>query len=394
VLSNNDACCGPNVLSDKWDLGMSSSRGHETLGGPSHHDLVQAAVLAPSPDNNQPWRFEPRGDELRVYADPTRAIPSDVQGMFDLLGIGAAIENMCIAAREQGFEPNVSLSSDETTRDAPNEPALVATLTFEPGEARDPLFPQLASRCTNRKLYAKNSPSDAVLERLAEAGGAFDEIHIDWIRDRVRIDAMARLIAATDLIRFEYEPFHRELFRQLRFSVNEAEQARDGLDLRTLELPPGVGVALRGLRSWSVMKWLHRSGLGRLLTVPSGVGIRRSGALGVISASEACARCFVDGGRAFERLWLQADKEGLALQPLGSPSIFFAHLEVLEGKKLTDKHKRQVGKQLIRLHELVPPTRGRAVLIAFRLGESSRPKYRSLRRPAKCVLYLPGKRLD
>ena len=30
--------------------------------------------------------------------------------MFDLVGLGAAVENACIAARQQGFEPTVDLA--------------------------------------------------------------------------------------------------------------------------------------------------------------------------------------------------------------------------------------------------------------------------------------------
>ena len=296
-----------------------------------HKELIAAGVLAPTPDNNQPWLFETRGDELRIHVDPRRTLPSDVYRMFDLLGIGAAIENICIATGERGLEPRVQLPSQEALKATPD---LAATLTFQPGGKSDPLFPHLGSRCTNRKLYSQTPPPEAVLGRLTEAASRFGEIQIDWVFDRSRIKAMASLIASTDLIRFQYEPFHQELFRQLRFNAEEAERSGDGLDLRTLELPPGVGLALRGLRSWNVMKWLHRLGLGWLLTVPSGVAIRRSGVLGVISASAATSECFLNGGRAFERFWLQCDKEGLALQPLGSPSIFFAHLEVLGGEKL------------------------------------------------------------
>ena len=56
----------------------------------SHLELVRAAVLAPSPDNNQPWRFAGSDEQLSVYLDPQRALPSDVNAMFDLVGVGAS----------------------------------------------------------------------------------------------------------------------------------------------------------------------------------------------------------------------------------------------------------------------------------------------------------------
>src|SRR5262245_34126354 len=68
-----------------------------------HSDLqhmVEAAVLAPSPDNNQPWAFQIReNSEILLYHDVSRALPSDVGYMFSLIALGAALENLCIAAR-------------------------------------------------------------------------------------------------------------------------------------------------------------------------------------------------------------------------------------------------------------------------------------------------------
>jgi len=70
-------------------------------------DLVRAAVLAPSPDNNQPWRLDVQDDRLRFYLDAERALPSDVNSMFDLVGLGAAVENARIAAGGVGCSAHV-----------------------------------------------------------------------------------------------------------------------------------------------------------------------------------------------------------------------------------------------------------------------------------------------
>ena len=57
-------------------------------------ELIAAANAAPLADNNQPWKFEPTPNGLNVYWDVSRRLPSDVDGMFDLLSIGAAVENL------------------------------------------------------------------------------------------------------------------------------------------------------------------------------------------------------------------------------------------------------------------------------------------------------------
>lgn len=363
---------------------MNSTRPHDSTAS-LHEALVRAAVLAPTPDNNQPWLFQSEGDSLQVLLDRSRSLPSDVNGMFDLLGIGGAIENICIAARERGLTATVQLADSISPSREPDPFQPIATLAFQPGGTPDPLFAHLESRCTNRKLYSKNTPADTCLKRIAGATDAFENVQVDWICERALINDMARLVAATDLIRFQYEPFHQELFRQLRFSREEAERTRDGLDLRTLELPPGVGLALRVLRSWSVMNTLHRLGLGSLLTIPSATAIRRSGALAAISVATGTQSAFIEGGRAFQRLWLQADREGLALQPLGSPSIFFAHLKVLEGAKLSTRHQTKIRALIERFDQLAPSTAGRHLVMLVRIGTATAPSCRSLRREPRDV---------
>jgi hypothetical protein len=349
-------------------------------------ELVQAAILAPSADNNQPWRFVSRSDRLLVYLDPCRTLPSDVNAMYDLMGLGAAIENTCIAARQMGCEAHVDYAPAPTGPKDDEAPRLVATMTFTRDGKPDPLFGQLARRRTCRKLYSTRPVADSSLNKLADAARQFSQVQLDWITDRRRIRAFARLIALSDRFRFGYEPFHHEIFRQLRFSAEDAQRTRDGLDLRTLELPPGAGALLRLLRPWKRMRSINRLGLGRLLTVPSLLSVWKSGALGVLSLPEATATGFLRGGRAFQRIWLAAEAEGVALQPLGSLPIFLGQMEQLSGRNLTAAHHRLSTRLGRRLHQLIPGTVERTLLMAFRLGYSKPPRVWSFRRPGEDVL--------
>ena len=70
--------------------------------------LVGAAVLAPSHWNAQPWRFEVDADELRVLLDPRRVLPlDDPDQRFAQMSLGAALENLLVAARAWGQQPTV-----------------------------------------------------------------------------------------------------------------------------------------------------------------------------------------------------------------------------------------------------------------------------------------------
>ena len=344
-----------------------------------YRNLIEAAILAPTPDNNQPWRFAVRDERLLLFLDPARTLPSDVNSMFDLVGLGAAIENACIAARQAGYQRHVEVIDcpPEVLKD-PARP--VASIAFAPGGRPDPLYPYVATRCTCRKLYATKPLPAESLTQMAAAAAQAGAVRVDWVTDRSQISELARLLAASDLIRFQYEPFHNELFRQLRFTAQEAEQTRDGLDVRTLELPPGVGWFLRKLQPWKRMRMVHKLGLGRLLTLPSALAVKRSAAVGLLSVSHPNVDSFLKGGMALERLWLMATALNLALQPLGSLPIFLAHWHQLGGSRLGAAHVARVQYLSDRLRALLPQLRQGVLQIMFRVGQSPLPRFRSLRR--------------
>ncbi|GAB6165748.1 hypothetical protein JCM19992_17480 [Thermostilla marina] len=348
---------------------------------------LEAACRAPSPDNNQPWLFSVCDDSIVVYRDDRRRLPSDVWNMFDLLALGAAVENMSLAAGAHGYAADVEwLLEDAPSPINGREP--IAKVRFGSPAERDPLVEVVGERHTNRRNYRKTPIADETLQRLtAQVSRVAEAVHVHWLTDRSAIRAYARLTARADRLRFEYRPFHAELFRQLRFSPREAAETADGLDVRTLALPPGASLVLRGLRSWHVMAWLARVRLTGALTVPSAMAVVNSGAVAVIAVERPIRRLFVEAGRAIERLWLQSTRENLAVHPLGSLPIFLAHEEIAGGAKLSERHRAESRRLRDRLDALLPDVRGACPVMALRLGDACAPKVRSVRRsPADCTI--------
>src|SRR5690349_21784058 len=65
--------------------------------------VIGAGVLAPSHWNTQPWRMETDGEQIRLVADGTRALPvCDPDQRSMMLALGASLENMVIALRAWG----------------------------------------------------------------------------------------------------------------------------------------------------------------------------------------------------------------------------------------------------------------------------------------------------
>ena len=93
-----------------------------TTVDPLHDDqilrtAVEAATLAPSLHNSQPWLFEIKGDALDVYADTSRWLHGiDASGREMTISCGAALYFARLALRDQSREITVALMPDADER--------------------------------------------------------------------------------------------------------------------------------------------------------------------------------------------------------------------------------------------------------------------------------------
>jgi hypothetical protein len=72
--------------------------------------LVGYAILAPSHNNSQPWRFRIADDEMELWLDPTRALPvADAHGREAHLGCGTGLFFLRLAAQYFGHVTQVDL---------------------------------------------------------------------------------------------------------------------------------------------------------------------------------------------------------------------------------------------------------------------------------------------
>lgn len=351
--------------------------------------MVEAAILAPSAENTQPWRFEIDGDRLLVGIDRSRTLASDVDDMLTLTGIGAAIENAVIAARGEGLEPTVAYRGIgggaegdgrcEFRTSGEREFEAIAEITTTPAETRDPLYPFLTKRCTTRRLKAESIVPET-LQRLAEAAVEFPEVRVDWLTSRAEIKPIAKLVGLGNRMRFEHEPFHREFYDNVRFTPEEVTATRDGLDVKTLQLPPGVAGILHFLRKWPRMRTANGLGFSRAVARQAAAEVCCSGAVGVLSVDAATPECFLAGGRALERIWTAAAVAGLGFHPTASLPVFLAYAQRTDGRKLPSPHRELAGDLSQQFRKRLPLLAGRTVQMVFRVGESESVPTRSLRR--------------
>jgi hypothetical protein len=224
------------------------------------------------------------------------------------------------------------------------------------------------------------------LNELEESCRSFPGVRVHWV-DRERLFQFARLVGIGNQIRFEYEPFHDELYKNLRLTKEEAERTRDGLDVATLQLPAALTWLLSALRTWRRMKLFNTFfGFSRTAAKQTAQEVCNSGAIGFLTVPAPNPQDYVEGGRALERIWLTAIRLGLAFHPTASLPVFLAYARVGAHRKLP-RHEQVIADMARQFNGLYPDVAGRTVQMAFRVGYTSQPPaVRSLRRSVEDVL--------
>lgn len=339
---------------------------------------VDAALLlalrAPSAENIQPWLVDRYEHQFVVRHNRSKQMPSDPGGMLDYTGLGALVESIRLAVSEAERSASVHLLDPNDSAD-PAPP--VARIGLKPGGQPDPLARLLATRCTRRRMNAKRAVPDGARSEVTAAArrpGA----RVDWVAEE-SLKEVAALVGDATRLRFEHREYHQEFYANLRHTPEEARRTRDGLDVATLQLPPGVAGVMRFFRRWG------RTQFGNALGYSSSIGghaakeVRCSGAVGVLSVEEPTVLGFLEGGRSFLLAWLTAEQLGLAFHPVAGLTVFAGHAERGGDASMPTKIRGEADRIATRFRQLCPAIAGRVPQMMFRLGYGPRPNAPSLR---------------
>ena len=342
--------------------------------------LVQAGGAAPSGGNIQPWRVTAGATELEVWLDERRSTSFlDVSRYASVLALGSFAENVAIEARARGLSFSLDIR-DQVALDAPmlifrfaSEAAPGAELA---GERDDSLAPYIFERCTNRRPHQGPPASEDELQALERALG--DDARLSAVGAGAGLAEVARILAENDALRLRHAELHKQMWEEVRFSRKEVEDTRDGVDVATLELPPGAAEQLKMMTDYQfVMDQMPVEAL----VASSMPGLLASSHLCCLSIDEPpTVGAVLAGGRALQRLWLTATQLQLAIQPWAVlPFLLIRTRHSDEGgfsareiEVLSDLHARLVAAFGL--------SAGTMPLFTFRLARCGPPSARALRR--------------
>lgn len=344
--------------------------------------LLEAATLAPSGGNEQPWRWLRAGSELWLL--PERAFGDSLLNHRDnasFLALGAAAENLVLRAHELGLAVELSPPSAE-------QPQPKCRFRFFPAAAEtgaaeshvwDSLAPFINERHTNRRRGDTTPLAREVLDELARPLEATPGLKLHIVTQRAAIAEVAEVAARADRIRMLHPEGHRDLVREIRWTKDEAERERDGIDLSSMELTAAEHAGLRMLRFERVAELLRSWKRGRGLERLTRNAVLASSAVGLLTAPGDSVTDRFLAGRALERVWLTATRLGVALQPHTASLFLFARALGGGGADFDAETMGELLGLQARLRGVFQPSGSE--LFLFRLFPGSEPLARSLRRP-------------
>jgi hypothetical protein len=286
--------------------------------------MAQAARLAPSIHNSQPWRFETAVDRLEIHADHTRSTPAvDPLRRWVYVACGAAAFNAAAAARALGRRATVSLLPDR------QRPELMAVVTLDGAveSSRDDLALARAiqERHTVRTPFESGSVAPAIVDRL-RAGVEREGAWLQVIHDQDDIVELIVLTERAEAAEAADERYRDELRAWMR-DVGDA--ADDGIRLDAL---PSTGTYGRG----SPVPLRDFRGDGHAVTSAGDPPDVEHPLLVVIGTDGDHHLDWLRAGLAMQRLWLTATVAGLGASPVSQaldhagPRLLLARLVGLD----------------------------------------------------------------
>lgn len=351
--------------------------------------LVNAASAAPSTGNDQPWKWLYRTGVLSLYHDKYRSFSfGDFHHIASYLAFGAAYENLFLRAKSLGLTASYTFQ--------PNGPGAgpVAAIRFRPEDVAaeavlSGLNEAIETRHTNRILAEKVPVDPAVLDRLKAAAESIPQAKLTWFTDDGDLRTLAEVIGACDRARLLNPAGHHDfVHHEMRWTSEDAERTRDGIDVKTLGLSNSQLAAMNILRNAQVVSTLNELRGGKALDMLASRTLKAASAVALITLPNYTLEHFFEGGRALERFWLAATREHLAVHPLISPFYLFPRVVYGGGEGLDQRTFAELSRLRVRFKKLTGLEDGGAEVFLVKVAVAPEPELKAFRLPLQDILTL------
>jgi hypothetical protein len=340
--------------------------------------LLDAAVMAPSGDNVQPWSFQVSENftQIDLYNLPDKDRSYyNFQQAASYIAHGAVIENILISAKHLGCHADILLFP------VSGNDNYVARISLSPAQQQnDPLYSVIFERSTNRFRYKRAELSGELLQALEDSVRNIDAARVSLVIQKDKIKKLAKELMVNDRIVFECKEIHKFLFDKIRWNKIQSEETKDGMPVDVLGLSYIEKLFFPLMRFWWYVKIGNVLGLSRIIELKCWWNCRNAPMLGMITIKGSDKYAFVEGGRAVQRFWLTATIQGLALQPIIGLPLLINRLRKNQLGGFSEKHQQFIQQANKLLPELFGVGKEDTLIMGFRAGISEEKIVRTLRR--------------
>lgn len=346
-------------------------------------NLVTAANAAPSTGNDQPWKWLYTGGTLYLYHDEYRSFSfGDFQKMASFISFGAAFENLYIHALAMGLEAHYQFMPGTGER-------LVAAIRFTAGgnSSLKLLDGAIPNRFTNRTPAPKTTIQQDALSQLTALAESIPGANLKWFTSDADLGTLAEVIGACDRIRLlNMEGHYDFVHHEMRWTSEDAEQTRDGIDIKTLGLSNSQLAALGVIKNEKVVRTINELKGGKALDVLAKRTIATASAICLITLPKRGLENFFEGGRAMERFWLGATNLNIAVHPVISPLYIFPRVLWANGDGLTDENVAELKVLREKFKAVTGVKDGDAEVFLAKVAIAAEPELKSFRLPLEQTL--------
>lgn len=332
------------------------------------HEFVGLVSTAPSADNSQPWAFYRSMStvECRYAAHASGSDPFGPLGHGTLISAGAVHENI---VQVVGTEHEVAWALGDDGWSICFAATLLESLTPESATGG------IMTRHTNRLPYRREL--QGTLPSPQPAG----ECRVVTLLDRQRMRQLGKCLQVCAEARFNSRELHQWLFSSMRWSVAEAASG-DGLDVATLHLPPGGRAFMKWIAPWERMARLNRFGIYKLLASADSRLFIQAPAVVAITGPRTPREVW-NAGRTLQRLWIELNQAGFAVQP------YYVVTDLdnrLHAGKLAPDWEHDVSSAVDTATRLLELSDDEQIHMLLRVGVPLRAPVRSQRRPPESFI--------
>lgn len=288
--------------------------------------IMDAAVIAPSAGNNQPWKWVFDKGVLFLFHDKYRSWSwGDYYEMGSHMGLGAALENVHLQSEALGLKDEAEIFPLNDV------PELIAAVRFAGAavpatEDAVDLAAHLYTRSTNRRVGERQKLDEGFYTQLQETISSTAEISIFYTQEQSDLDELAEIIAECDKVRLLNESGHEEFYHEIRWTREEAESTKDGVSLDNVDISQSEIAGFKVAGDWKAVELLAQWDKGNAFKKLSTKAVKNASGIIVFTIPEFTHEKLITAGRAVQKAWIFANQQGIAIHPMLSPAFFFNRL--------------------------------------------------------------------